>query len=1378
MIKSFLSLFLISVLIPSPILLDPIDQTITWSPTTSLNLSDSGSDFTAPTTDGDGTISTAVTDSGTTNCTVSGNTLTFTNTGTCTVRATASATVNYNQATKDIVFTISQGTFSISTPSSNPTANQTSFVDVCTSTCDLTGFANSDTVRVTITTTEGVIKLTDTSNLSTITGYSSANWTSGSATEIGFAASQSNVNNALETLQYKGSSSSAGTVVISANLDGAAYSPDTGHFYEVVDNGSAISWELARCKALYGSSATYGGTTESSGVASTSTQSNDRCTNNSTRRTFNGLRGYLVNITSLAEHQFLISKVTGVGWIGGADTDTEGTWIWMDGPEAGQVFWNGSQTRRTTNTINSISQFNYWSDGEPNDSNNEDFAEFGFGGNGVGSSWNDCRNGCGSRTKYIIEYGDTGDSALKQATSTIIITNTLANQSSLVLSISTDSKDYPFSKSLTLSTTGGSGTGTVTYSVVDGTASNCTLSSSSSPSTITADTLGTCTVYASKAADSDYNETTSAGVTFTFNAVVPSAPTDLTATAGEESVSLSWTAAASNGSTLTSHTIEYSTDNSNWNSDSGSGSITSYRVSSLSANTLYYFRIKSSNSVGDSQYTSAVTSTPIAAEQTTTESFNADGTNQTNLVFDYSYDDDRNICWNRLDSYSGAYGTTGQSLNYNTCNYQDAVLRMTFPDDNITFARFNIGAVDHAWYVTWNYSDGTSSSKNFWNATGASYATPMHTAPTGKYIESVDVEVDDYVLVDDISWTYDSTSSATTTTTTTSTTTTTIPKISVIIGGVEYLYTQQEIDDGTVDRDIERAENLIEFNCYMTDLQIDRGDCPTATTTTTSTTTTTTSTTTTTTSTTTTTTTTTLPPTTTSTTLSPTTTIPSITSTTTLPSNSNSEEVAPFNSDIFNNQTDDQYLFIEGQAADNSEINKISKSKLSIKDGETNLSLNFSCNIACNRDKFNNFEVELQGTIDVETTGFLSNSIVSVWLFSEPVLIGSATTDESGNLKTTFNTPEINVGKHTLQVIGTTNDGKNITANIPVEVVEVEVFQFVESLGPIGNVEINNELITSIPVFNEIDFTNPEENKAATQLSIYVIILFYIILMMQEWFNRIISEYKISIFNTERTYKESSTIKRRLKILFALITTAFLIGYVEEGANVSLSIENIAIFIAAFFGLLIATLSFEGLEGLIESKFYNQKVFFTWAPQAIIFVILSTLSFIYFKLPIGFLFGFFTSSNIEKDREQSKISPKFFALTSLLVFAVLTFYLTSLKLVLSSTLLTAVFGITYLMCLEGVIFKSIPGGGNELLEAIRDSKNYSKILPIGIFALGVWAFMRIIILPTGGEFQNMQADILGSGQALGFFIKFLLTYIVILFASGMSIKYFKREKIN
>ena len=145
----------------------------------------------------------------------------------------------------------------------------------------------------------------------------------------------------------------------------------------------------------------------------------------------------------------------------------------------------------------------------------------------------------------------------------------------------------------------------------------------------------------------------------------------------------------------------------------------------------------------------------MAVEQTETESFNADGTNQTDLVFDYSYDDNRNICWNRLDTYSGHFGTTGQSLNYNTCYASDAVLRMTFQDDYISSAGFNLGAADNTWYVTWNYSDGTSSSKNSYSAHNSGYETVSHTAPTDKYIESVDVEVDDYVLLDDITWTYD-----------------------------------------------------------------------------------------------------------------------------------------------------------------------------------------------------------------------------------------------------------------------------------------------------------------------------------------------------------------------------------------------------------------------------------------------------------------------------------------------------------------------------------------------------------------------------------------------------------------------------------------------
>ena len=76
------------------------------------------------------------------------------------------------------------------------------------------------------------------------------------------------------------------------------------------------------------------------------------------------------------------------------------------------------------------------------------------------------------------------------------------------------------------------------------------------------------------------------------------------------------------------------------------------------------------------------------------------------------------------------------------------------------------------------------------------------------------------------------TSTSTTTTTTTTlppppppTTTTTLAPVIVKIGGEEVEYTQSEVDDGTVDRDIERQENEDKYGCFMTNAQIDRGDC-------------------------------------------------------------------------------------------------------------------------------------------------------------------------------------------------------------------------------------------------------------------------------------------------------------------------------------------------------------------------------------------------------------------------------------------------------------------------------------------------------------------------------------------------------------------------
>ena len=70
-------------------------------------------------------------------------------------------------------------------------------------------------------------------------------------------------------------------------------------------------------------------------------------------------------------------------------------------------------------------------------------------------------------------------------------------------------------QALALSTSGGSGTGAVTFSVVGGTATGCTVSGSS----LTVTSAGTCIVTAQKAADANYLVASSSATTVTF--VVP-----------------------------------------------------------------------------------------------------------------------------------------------------------------------------------------------------------------------------------------------------------------------------------------------------------------------------------------------------------------------------------------------------------------------------------------------------------------------------------------------------------------------------------------------------------------------------------------------------------------------------------------------------------------------------------------------------------------------------------------------------------------------------------------------------------------------------------------------------------------------------------------
>ncbi len=110
-----------------------------------------------------------------------------------------------------------------------------------------------------------------------------------------------------------------------------------GHFYESVASSNSLSWNGADAAA------TMAG-------------------------------GYLVTVTSAAEQAFLesLSKPSGAYWAGGQDLASEGTWKWVTGPEAGDLFI-----------------YTNWFAGEPNNSNNEDYLSWNqsSGGGPAGMMW-------------------------------------------------------------------------------------------------------------------------------------------------------------------------------------------------------------------------------------------------------------------------------------------------------------------------------------------------------------------------------------------------------------------------------------------------------------------------------------------------------------------------------------------------------------------------------------------------------------------------------------------------------------------------------------------------------------------------------------------------------------------------------------------------------------------------------------------------------------------------------------------------------------------------------------------------------------------------------------------------------------------------------
>ena len=146
---------------------------------------------------------------------------------------------------------------------------------------------------------------------------------------------------------------------------GVIFSAVTGNHYEHIT--STVRWDVARQNAL---NATFD---------------------------FNGVtyQGHLANVGSQAEDEFIYNSVRTPGfnqiWLGGSDQGVEGTWQWMDGPEAGQTFFIAA------GRIIPPGMYANFRATEPSNSGNED----GLLMEGA-PSWNDGQ--IGSRFSYIVEY--------------------------------------------------------------------------------------------------------------------------------------------------------------------------------------------------------------------------------------------------------------------------------------------------------------------------------------------------------------------------------------------------------------------------------------------------------------------------------------------------------------------------------------------------------------------------------------------------------------------------------------------------------------------------------------------------------------------------------------------------------------------------------------------------------------------------------------------------------------------------------------------------------------------------------------------------------------------------------------------------------------
>lgn len=341
----------------------------------------------------------------------------------------------------------------------------------------LTGYGASTTYKVSLstsTTLAATFSLLTTTGLSRDTGYVS--WTN--VTSVNFTGTPSNIQNGLNSIVFNSTTDVDGeiifNVVITEQIANTFYNPENGHIYKFVVG--AISITDARAAAL--------------------------------ASTYNGEQGYLVNITSDDEQNFIWNKTNAQNiWTGLSDKDVEGEWAWMNGPEAGEIIYVGATPTGTA----SGSSYIKWCGGEPNDySIGEDYMVTAWNGN---NCWNDfgppAFSNSASIGGYLIEYGTPSSAFSLTGNTQITLTQIKVDPNIIFNDVTKTFGDPNFNLTATSSSTGA-----FTFTISD------TTLASISGSTVSIVAAGITIATVSQTADSKHLAATST-MTLTINKADP-----------------------------------------------------------------------------------------------------------------------------------------------------------------------------------------------------------------------------------------------------------------------------------------------------------------------------------------------------------------------------------------------------------------------------------------------------------------------------------------------------------------------------------------------------------------------------------------------------------------------------------------------------------------------------------------------------------------------------------------------------------------------------------------------------------------------------------------------------------------------------------------